>query len=129
MSNPNIGKIAKDMGVCFKPGQSGNPGGKPVAARNRLQGDFMRAIADDFALYGVEAIERMRMDSPAQYVKAIASLMPKELEITRPLDDISDDELNAAITAVRAVIAAQAVGAGTQDQAEPQSAGTVQAIP
>lgn len=106
----------------FQKGQSGNPGGKPVAARNRLQGDFMRALADDFAEHGKEAIVDMRVNSPAQYVKAIASLMPKELEITRPLDDISDDELNAALTAVRAVIAAQNAGIGAADEAEPQQA-------
>ncbi|HEY6019151.1 MAG TPA: hypothetical protein VIY48_04405 [Candidatus Paceibacterota bacterium] len=109
----------------FQKGQSGNPGGKPVAARNRLQGDFMRTLAEDFAEYGHSAIVEMRLNSPAQYVKAIASLMPKELEITRPLDDISDDELNAAITAVRAVIAAQTAGERAPDETEPQSADSV----
>lgn len=103
-----------------KLGEVRNPGGKPVGARNRLQGDFMRAIADDFAAHGKRAIVQMREEKPSEYIRAIASLMPKELEITKPLDDVSDDELNAAITAVRAVIAAQAAGDRASEPAETQ---------
>ena len=77
------------------------------AARNRLQGDFLREMADDFAAHGKSAIVTMRLEKPADYVRAIASLMPKELEITRPLDEVSDEDLNAAIIAVRAILAAQ----------------------
>ena len=104
----------------FEPGKSPNPGGKPVKARNRLQGDFLREMADDFAENGRLAIVQMRTEKPADYIRAIASLMPKELEITRPLDDVSDDELSAAITAVRAVIAAQTAGIGTDNTEQPE---------
>ena len=98
----------------IKPGETRNPGGKPVGARNRLQGDFLRRMADDFEQHGKAAIEKMREEDPSSYIRAIASLMPKELEISRPLDDVSDDELSAAITAVRAVMAAQSVAVGTE---------------
>lgn len=91
----------------FKPGNRANPGGKPVGARNRLQGDFLREMADDFAAHGRAAIVSMRTEKPSDYIRAIASLMPKELEITRPLDEVSDEDLNAAILAVRAVLLAQ----------------------
>ena len=106
----------------IKPGEVRNPGGKPVKSRNRLQGDFMRALADDFADHGKAAIKNMREDKPAEYIRAIASLMPKELEISRPLDDVSDDELNAAITAVRACIAASDAGERAEDAPQPQQA-------
>lgn len=117
METPQI-QIDNRKATQFKPGQSGNPGGKPVGAKNRLQSDFLREMADDFAAYGREAIVSMRTEKPAEYIRAIASLMPKELEITRPLDDVSDDELSAAITAVRAVIAAQAIGERASDAVE-----------
>ena len=85
----------------FKPGQSGNPGGKPVGSRNRLQGDFMRALSEDFAAHGKEAIIQCRAEKPDVYLRIVASLFPKELEVKRPLDDLSDEELENAIALLR----------------------------
>jgi hypothetical protein len=106
----------------IKPGEIRNPGGKPVGSRNRLQGDFMRKMADDFEKHGKKAIETMREEKPAEYIRAIASLMPKELEISHPLDDLSDEQLNAAVIAARAILAAQDMGAGIDEAAELQPA-------
>lgn len=105
----------------FKPGQSGNPGGKPKGARDRLQGKFLNALADDFEENGKDAIQRCRVEDPSAYIRAIVALMPKELEITRPLDDLSDEQLDAAYVAVRALLAAQAPGdgAGAAEAAQP----------
>ena len=85
----------------FKKGQSGNPGGKPIGARNRLQGDFMRALSEDFAAHGKAAIVQCRMEKPDVYLRVVASLFPKELEVKRPLDDLSDEELENAIALLR----------------------------
>src|SRR5665213_384219 len=86
-------------------GSSGNPGGKPIGSRNRLQADFLTALADDFALHGAAVIASCRESKPADYLRIVASLMPKEVEIARPLDDLTDDQLAAAIAVVRAMIA------------------------
>ena len=85
----------------FKPGQTGNPGGKPVGSRNRLQGDFMRALSEDFAAHGKEAIIQCRAEKPDVYLRVVASLFPKELQVQRPLDDLSDEELEAGIALLR----------------------------
>ena len=106
----------------IKPGEARNPGGKPVGARNRLQGDFMRRLADDFAEHGKTAIKDMREQDPASYIRAIASLMPKELEISRPMDEIDDEQLDAAILAVKAILAAQGDGIGEAEADKPQLA-------
>ena len=89
---------------AFEKGKSGNPGGKPVGSRNRLQGDFMREMADDFAEHGKAAIVQCRTEKPDVYVKVIASLMPRELEIKQPLDDLSEDELIAGVAALQAFL-------------------------
>ena len=96
--NPDISKLG------FQKGKSGNPGGKPVGSRNRLQGDFMREMADDFAEHGKAAIVQCRTEKPDVYVKVIASLMPRELEIKQPLDDLSEDELIAGVAALQAFL-------------------------
>lgn len=110
-------------------GVSGNPGGRPTGTRNRLQGKFLSALADDFEEHGREAIRRCREEEPAAYLRAIVALMPKELEITRPLDDLSDEQLDAALVAARALLAASDPGEGTGDAAGIQPAAGVQPVP
>ena len=85
----------------FKPGRSGNPGGKPVGSRNKLQGDFMRALSEDFAEHGKAAIAQCRMEKPDVYLRIVASLFPKDMEVQHPLDDLSDEELENAIALLR----------------------------
>lgn len=103
--NPKIAEAGKD--TQFKPGNKANPGGKPVGARNRLQGDFMNALAEDFAANGIDAIKVCRTEKPEQYVRIIASLMPKELEVKRPLEDLTDDELAAGVAALQRYLDSQ----------------------
>lgn len=113
----------------FPPGVSGNPGGKPVKARNRLQGKFLNALADDFEEHGLEAIQRCRLEDPPAYIRAIVALMPKELEISRQLDDLTDDELDAALIAARALAAARHSRDGAGAAASGQSAEGLPAVP
>jgi hypothetical protein len=40
----------------FKPGQSGNPKGRPKGARNRLGTQFLEALEADFNQFGPQAI-------------------------------------------------------------------------
>ena len=112
----------------FQKGQTGNPGGKPAGARNRLQGSFLNALAEDFEAGGVEAIRRMREETPALYVRAVAGLMPKELEIKRPLEDLTDDELAAGIAALQRLLVAQGNAEGVGNAAELQPSGGVSTL-
>lgn len=104
----------------FSPGQSGNPGGKPKHARNRLQGAFLNVLAEDFDKHGKKAIVACREKDPMGYVKAVASLMPKQFEQTEPLEDLTDAELTAGIALLRARLTG-GTGAGTEPPSEPQS--------
>ena len=106
----------------FSPGQSGNPGGKPVAARNKLQGDFVKALADDFAMHGEKAIQEMRENDPSGYIRMIASLMPKpkEFDVERPFDEFTDEQLDAEIVTIRAILAAQSDGSNGANAIELQ---------
>ena len=63
----------------WKPGQSGNPAGRPKSARSVLQEDFFKALAKHFAENGMAAIEAMHREKPNEYAKMVAGLMSKEV--------------------------------------------------
>ncbi len=67
--------------------------------------DFTAALYEDFQQHGVSAIVATREGDPATYVRIIASLLPKEVEIKRPLEGLSDDELMSAVATLQAMLA------------------------
>jgi Family of unknown function (DUF5681) len=66
---------------CFKPGQSGNPKGRPKGARNRLGTQFLEALEADFNKHGAKAIALVREKKPEVYMRVVADLLPKEANI------------------------------------------------
>ena len=67
--------------VPFKPGQSGNPKGRPKGARNRLGTQFLEALEADFNKFGSQAIALVREKKPEGYMRVVADLLPKEANI------------------------------------------------
>ena len=65
----------------FKPGQSGNPKGRPKGARNRLGTQFLEALEADFNQFGPQAIALVREKKPEVYMRVVADLLPKEANI------------------------------------------------
>jgi len=86
-----IGKGNPPVEHRFKPG---NPG-RPKGARNKLGEAFIAALHDDFTENGVAVIQTVRSEKPDQYLKVIASLLPKEmnLNVTDAYSEMTDDEL------------------------------------
>lgn len=78
--------------------------GRPRESRDRLTSKFLAALADDFQKHGKAVIETVRKDEPATYLKVVAAIVPKEVEIVRPLDGVTDDELAQIIDTIRAQI-------------------------
>ena len=85
--------------------EKGRPktGGRAKGAKNRLSHAFLTALADDFEQHGVEALRIARIEKPVEYIRIVAGLMPKELEIMDSrLSDLSDEELDVFIAKLRA---------------------------
>ena len=78
----------------FQPGQSGNSKGRKPGSRNKVNDDFLAAVTADFEAHGPDAIVKMREEKPADYVRMVASLLPKEVNFTtNAFEDMTDDEL------------------------------------
>lgn len=80
----------------FKPGQSGNPAGRPKGSRSKLGEAFIAALHDDFEQHGVAVIEAVRIEKPDQYMKVVASLLPKEFKI-ETVSELTDEQLDSRI--------------------------------
>ena len=122
---------AKHRGLlpAWKPGESGNPKGRPIGARNRLGSAFLEALDADFAEHGVAVINKVRTERPHEYLKVVAGLLPKEMIIKgTALDDMTDDELNRALATVRDLLASgvgETASAGAAAPTVPDEPGSV----
>jgi hypothetical protein len=100
----------------FAPGWSGNPGGSLEATRRSFNKDFLLALAADFRKHGAAAIEKVRKQQPAAYMKICALLMPKETKVEHSggvIKAMSDEQIEAAIEAIQAMLE-QRAGEGSK---------------
>ena len=66
-------------GRPFAPGVSGNPAGRPRGAKNKLTETFISVVENDFAEHGQAALEKLRDDDTAAYIRIVASLIPRDI--------------------------------------------------
>jgi hypothetical protein len=73
----------------------GTPGpGRPKGSRNKLGEAFLEALYSDFQQHGAAVIARVRAEKPDQYLKVIASILPKDINLNvDPIGEMTDDEL------------------------------------
>lgn len=85
---------AQDEKGRFLSGNIG--GGRTKGARSKLGEEFIHALYEDFQAHGAEVIETVRMEKPDQYLKVVASLLPKDINVSgNEFDGMSDAELIA----------------------------------
>jgi hypothetical protein len=76
-------------------------GGRPKGSRNKLQKDFIGALAADFEEHGEGVVRVVRAERPDVYLKVIASILPKELLVTdSALEEMTDDEIIDALAVI-----------------------------
>lgn len=80
-------------------------GGRPKGSRNKLGEAYIADMYERWQARGVEAINKTIDTQPAQFIRAIASILPQQLEIkNNAFDGISDDQLAVLIAAARAIV-------------------------
>lgn len=94
------------VGKPFEPGKSGNPGGRPkgIAAKAREHTD--RAV--EVLVQGMEDDDRRVRIAAAKELldRGYGKPLAMTADVTKRLDDWSDDDIDAAISALRAAIPA-----------------------
>ncbi len=124
MSNPNPSPATR-----FPAQNNANPGGKPVNLRNSLNARFLKVLSAEFDRVGKEAITIVAKTDPATFLRVIAALQPKEMEVKRSLDDITDEQLDAAAIAIRAILNAQNSGSREKSETRTEQAQELQTLP
>jgi len=96
--------------MTFKQGVSGNPHGNRHRTRHLLNQEFMQALLLHFRQHGKKAIEKVAREQPAVYVKILALLVPREMQIeqTNRIKQMTDEEIEQAIEAIQTMLAARA---------------------
>lgn len=107
---------AKDDKGRFVTGNIG--GGRPKGSKNLLTEAFTAALHDDFMEHGPAVIATVRAEKPDQYLKIVASLVTKDVNLNvSNVDDLTDAELADRIQSLATQLAPFLTG-GTGDAGE-----------
>src|SRR5262249_9450230 len=85
----------------------GNPGGSLEATRRSFNKDFLLALAADFKKHGAAAIEKVRKQQPAAYMKICALLVPRDMKLEHSggVKAMTDEQLERGIELIKEMIA------------------------
>jgi hypothetical protein len=102
----------------FEPGNTHGKGRRP-GSRNRLTARVFEDVLTHWnepvegrnISKGMAALEVMQKEKPAEYVKAVLALLPKELIFgDTAFDDLADDQIDAMLATLRKQVLASAAG-------------------
>jgi hypothetical protein len=99
----------------FLQGISGNPAGRPKGARAKLGEQFIEDMQVAWEREGASVINRVMADRPQDFLKVIASLLPRDFNLNvSQVDGMTDDELIQRIrrldSAIRPFLDAEGTG-------------------
>jgi hypothetical protein len=94
----------------------------------------MQALLLNFRHQGKKAIEKVARNQPAVYVKILALLVPREMQVehTNRIKQMTDEQLEAAVELLQGMIDAKLAGANAklvEGVAEPQALPAPNVVP
>jgi hypothetical protein len=98
-------EVTKTNNGQWKPGQTENPNGRPVGARQSFSAGFLRDLAEVWAAHGKDTIAHTAKLNPEVFSATCARLIPKDVELT-VRQHYSSDLDHAGLEILRAIKAA-----------------------
>ena len=96
----------KNKGHHWKPGESGNPIGRPLGSRNKFSEAALADLAADWEAGGAEAIAGVRMTDPSTYMRVCFSILPRDILLSvqqQPPGNLDPDEWRVLLDLVRLI--------------------------
>lgn len=116
MAEPEAPKIEKDEKGRFLTGNIG--GGRPKGSRNKLGEQFLSDMLADWEVHGKAVIETVRAEKPDQYLKVVAGVLPKEMNLrVNDFDDLTDEQLARQLASIATQLANAGFGIGERIEA------------
>jgi hypothetical protein len=80
--------------------------GRPKGARNRLCEAFIADLEADWKEHGLQVIEAVRETRPQDYLKVIAAILPRDVNVhVSEAQEMSDEQLRERIARLNDIIA------------------------
>jgi len=94
----------------FSKGSSGNIAGNAQRSRHALNADTIREMHAAFRRGGRAAIDKVMKQQPAVFLKLLVLLVPRDMRVEHSgtIKQMSDEQIEEAIAAIKAMLAAQA---------------------
>jgi hypothetical protein len=107
----------------FKPGEVGNPAGRPKGSRNKLSQAYIDAFCQEFEKHGPAVFARVRKKMPHVWLRLAAELQPKQVQVEHGFADMTDEQLRQRIAELNAAIANE-LAVGVAPRADGPDPGT-----
>ena len=116
MTIPSQKQAGRTANGQFRPGVSGNASGNVHRSRHALNSDTIREMHAAFRQGGREAIDKVMRTQPAAFLKLLVLLVPREMKVEHSggVKAMSDEQLEAGIEAIQAMLAARDAGANAK---------------
>lgn len=114
-----MANASPNLATRFKKGVKPPGTGRPAGSRDRLSTAFLKELADNFEKHGKITLEALRQADPATYIRVVASLQPKEIDLKQPLSALSDGKLEAAVLALTEALKTQAPPPAPIEEIQP----------
>jgi hypothetical protein len=95
----------------WKPGQSGNPLGRPQGARSKFSEQACADALKDWTTNGAATLERVRVTDPSTYLRVLFSIIPKDIAVsienrTGPMDSAEMQMMRRLVAMIQATASA-----------------------